>query len=436
MTVTESASRLATRARERFAILDGIRGICAVSILTTHVAFATIVLSKDAGPPRAGFFSIIAIGLEMAIGPFFILSGLLLYRPFARMTIAGTPRPALGQFFARRVARLLPAFWLVTTFCLLALNFSLIQGVWDVLRPFALLHVYDSHYYVGLDVDWTVPAEAQFYLLLPLFAWFMHRIAGKGTDPVRKARRMMIPLGVLVLIQLGWAVYIHWKYTTWGPQFFYPFTVIGLWAIGMALAIWSVVAEVAPEKAPAFHRLAARRPNLYWLAALVVYAIVCAQPFAVPGTADWKNSPAAFVEAATVLLFSFLVMAPLVVPGASSRLMRTVLENRPMLFLGRVSYGIYLWHFVVMYLWFGSGSIFGEIVPVQTLLGKYGFWELEIPVLIGTVAVATLSYYAVEQPITRLTSRMIKARAARNAAPGGIGIPRQAESPSSMATID
>ncbi|MEN3539922.1 acyltransferase [Microbispora sp. ZYX-F-249] len=413
--VAPPTAGVAARDKTRVRTLDGIRGICAMAVVFTHVAFATFVLSSAAGPPREGIWSILAAG-QLSIGPFFIMSGLFLYKPFVRRAFLGTAKPDLGRFFVRRGARLLPAFWLMTAFCLLVLNLDALQGVWDVLRPFLLLHIYDFHYYAGLDVAWTVPAETQFYLALPVLAWFIHRLGRGVDDPARKARRMLVPLGVLVVLQFAWTAYVHSAYEAWPPQYFWPFGITGLFAIGMAMAIWSVLAEVSPGSEPAFWRLAVRRPHLFWLGALVAYAINCAQPFGVPGTADWQTTPAALVRDAMLLSFSFLLMVPLVVPGAASRFMEVTLGNGVMRYLGRISYGIYLWHFPMMYLRFGSGSIFGETVPVQMLLGKFGFWALVIPVALSTIAVASVSYWVLERPVIRLADRWAAARKAKEAA--------------------
>lgn len=427
MVALASGSGSRTRDKKRVPVLDGIRGLCAMAVVVTHVAFSTVVLPSAAGSPPSGFWSIIAAGQVGAIGPFFVMSGMLLYRPFARHAISGTGYPALGRFFLRRAARLLPAFWLVVVFSLLVLNLSSLTGTWDVLRPFLGMHVYDFRWYAGLDVVWTVPTEAQFYLVLPLLAWLMHRLARGVADPVQKARRMLIPLGVLVLVQFAWTGYVHSQFDLWPSQFFYPFGVAGLFAIGMAMGVWSVRAEVAPDRAPGFFKLAVKRPYLFWLGALAAYAINCAQPFSVAGTADWLSPPAALIRSALLLSFSFLIMVPLVVPGATTRLMEGLLGNRPMRYLGRISYGIYLWHFAVMYLVFQSGSVFGETVPVQMLLGKFGFWELVLPVVVGTIAFATVSYYLVERPVIGFAERLVKVKRVPPVSTDTTGSPQQVE---------
>lgn len=397
-----------------------------MAVVVTHVAFSTIVLPSAAGSPPEGFWSILAAGQVGAIGPFFVMSGLFLYRPFVKMTLAGAPKPALGQFFLRRGARLLPGFWLLTAFCLLVLNFTSIDGLWYVLRPFLLMEIYDYQWYAGMDVVWTVPTETQFYIALPILAWIGHLLARGVADPAKKARRMLFPLGVLVVVQLAWTVYVHGNFDMWPPQYFYPFGVAGLFAVGMAMAIWTVLADVAPDKEPRFFGLARRRPNMFWIGALAMWAINCFQPFAVAGTADFIGPEAAVIRSMLLLSFSFLIMVPLVVPKATSRVMTTLLGGRVIRYLGTISYGIYLWHFAVMYLIFRSGSIFGEILPVQMQIGRFGYWELVVPTVLGTVFAASVSYYLVERPIIRLVERRVKKKNAQPSLPASKpGTPRE-----------
>jgi peptidoglycan/LPS O-acetylase OafA/YrhL len=425
MAASVSGPNVEAPAKPRVPVLDGIRGICALAVVVTHVAFMTIVLPSVAGDPPEGFWSIIAAGQVGAIGPFFVMSGLFLYRPFVKMTLAGAPRPALGQFFLRRGARLLPGFWLLAAFCLLVLNFTSIDSAWYVLRPFLLMEIYDFQYYAGMDVVWTVPTEIQFYLALPILAWIGHRFARGATDPAKKARRLLYPLLLLVVVQLGWTAYVHGSFVNWPPQYFYPFGVAGLFAVGMAMAIWTVLREQSPKDEPRFFGFARKHPNLFWLGAIAVYAINCTQPFAIAGTNDWLGPEAAVIRSTLLLSFSFLIMVPLVVPGATSRTMTAILGGRVTRFLGTISYGIYLWHFAVMYLFFRSGSIFGEIIPVQMQIGRFGYWELIVPTVLGTVVAATISYYVLERPVFRFVERRVKQRNARAVATAtDLGAPR------------
>ncbi|MCZ0983656.1 acyltransferase [Streptomyces diastatochromogenes] len=430
MTALGTGPRSGTGVKRRIANLDGVRGLCAMVVVITHVAFSTgVVLGSESGPPQQGIWSILAVGLEVGLGPFFILSGLLLYKPFARHALAGTAKPRLGPFFLRRGLRLMPGYWLLTAFCLLVLNFTSINSVWYVLRPLLLMQDYDFVWYAGMDPTWTIPTEAQFYIILPALALLMHKLARGVEDPARKVRRMMIPLAVLVLGGWAFAGYMHMAHLgPWPPEFWWPFSRIGLFAIGMGLALLSVRAEQSPDNIPALYRAARKRPNLFWLGALASYLIICSAPLGTAGTWDYGGPEFALLQHVGFLVFAFLLMVPLVAPKASSPLMDTALSNAPTRFLGRISYGIYLWHFVVMYLYFRSGSIFGAPpVPAALLIGKVGFWEMLAVVVVGTIAIATLSYYFFERPLLRFGERLITKREAARAASATAGRPLPAQ---------
>lgn len=418
--------------KERIPVFDGIRGLCALAVVLGHVTFTTMVLPSAAGPPKEGFWSILAAGNDMAIGPFFVMSGLFLFRPFVRRALAGTKYPNLGHYFARRAARLIPAMWLLALACLLVLNFSSIDSAWFFLRPFALLQVYDFQYYAGLDVAWTVPTEAQFYMALPILAAISMLFAKFGKTTKAKARWMLAPLALLVPLQLIWVGYVHENYVNWPPQFFYPFGMTGALAIGMAFAVWTVRSEVSPADTPRIFNYAKQHPNHFWIGLLILFVVSCLKPFAKWGVADWLTWEAAVVQSAMFLIFAYLVMMPLIVPGATSRLMKAVLGNPVSVYLGRISYGLYLWHFPVMYIIFESGTPFGtQYQPVQLLLGKFGFWELFIPTLLGTIAVASVSYYLFERPIINFVGRKTATKRAAPPAPptiigGDPGLPKAA----------
>ena len=410
MTAPATTARSGAPGKQRIPVMDGIRGLCALSVVITHVAFCTIVLPSAMGEPRQGIWSILAAGNDLGIGPFFVMSGLFLYRPWVRKAlVAGQPTPHQGKYFLRRAARLIPAVWLVTLISLLALNWSSLSGggLWFFLRPFALLQVYDFQFYAGLDVAWTVPAEAQFYIALPILAVIGHLLSKLATTPRAKARVLTIPLYALVAVQLIWVAYVHSHYGPFPPQFFYPIGMCGVLALGMLFAIWTVLSEVSPQDTPKIMNAARKHPNLMWLAMVGVFVLSCLKLWDKPGTANWVSAPAAINQSILFMAFAFFSMLPLVVPGGVSRLMKAVLGNPVSVYLGRISYGIYLWHFFAMYLVFDNGTLFGTTYgPVGFLLGKFGFWELFIPTILITVTIASISYWVMERPIINVVARI------------------------------
>ncbi|WP_187414132.1 acyltransferase family protein [Nonomuraea sp. PA05] len=398
--------------------LDGLRGYLALGVIIVHVAFAAGVIGFY-DKPADSIWAVLVQGFNVLLPPFFVMSGLLLYRPFARATIVGTPRPAIRSYLIKRMLRILPAYWLVAVAALLLLNAKSVDGVWYVLSPLLLMHNYvpgPELGYAGLEPTWTVPAEVTFYLALPILAWIFDRYARKAATPAGKARRLIVPLAVFVLVGLAWTVYTHLEFM--GPfpyEYFWVIGFTGFLAIGMGLAILAAYAE-ATNTTPRFYQAVARRPLLFWLGALVIYVVNCIRPFGKPGMADYATVPEALAEMVLFLVFALLIIAPVVVPNVRSAVIDGVLTNRPMRFFGRISYGVYLWHFVLQYLWLENGSIFGAApLPMPAVMGKAGFWELLTVVLVGTVIIATISYYLVELPAMRLRERLVASSGRRQA---------------------
>lgn len=400
---------------KRVGRLDGVRALCALGVAAVHTSFAAGVMGAYTAKPGNEVLATLLAGLRpLALGPFFVLSGMLLYRPFARWTLTGSSRPRLGPFMAKRLARLWPAYVLLALVCVFLLNYDAVDGPWYVLRPILMLQVYDYTWIAGMDPAWTVPAEMQYYLALPLLAVLMHWMAGRTADPVKKARRMMIPPAAITVASAVWTWWIHRpEMGVYPEEYWWPFAVGGAFALGMAMAVVHVLAEMKPHDRPALYRVAARRPLLLCGAAVALYAVNCTQPFGRPGYGDYEGVGLAVTQYFLLLAFSFLVVMPLSVPEAKSRVIDAVVANPVVRYLGRISYGIYLWHFAIMYFWFETGSVFGtEPALMQQLRGTISFPELMSAVLVGSVLAASLSHYLVERPVIDAVGRWARRKEA------------------------
>lgn len=414
------------REAKRTPTFDGVRGICAVALLIVHVAWVARLIGNYNQPPSFLPGATLVNGFQVVIGIFFLMSGMFLFRPFARAIIAGTKRPALGEYFLRRALRLLPPYYIMLAAALLLLNFNSITSVWYVLRPIVLMQNYNSVWMAGMDISWTVPTEVQWYLALPLIAWAVAWYARKGATPAIRARRLMIPVPVLLAAGLGWFIYLHQPGMGIFPlQYWYPISMAGAIGVGLMMGIMSALSQVSPDSTPTLFRLGKRWPNLFWLGALAIFAIDCAQIDGRLGYSDWPTMTGGLVYYACFVVFAVFVVTPMIAPGAHSRLINAVLGNMVTVYIGRISYGIFLWHFTIMNLYLRNGSIFGgSAQPTPALRGKAGFWELEAAVLFGTILVATLSYYLLERPVIQLGDRwMIARKAARTAAAPVVGVP-------------
>lgn len=424
---------------DRSRAIFGIRGLAAVALLTVHVAiFAGLLGTRVLDPPQppsnpVGAFFV--SGLPSFIGVFFVLPALFLYLPFAKAVISGKPRPPAGKRLVRRLIRLLPAYYALYLVVLLALNRDAIDGLWYVLRPILLLQVYTPSPFVpqfmnGMEITWSVPSMVQWYLALPLIAWAVHRFAERGETPLARARRLMLPVPILITAGIGWLFFVKaqgWdnRIVFWWPQGFAP--AIG---IGMGLAILVALSQVSPGDTSRLLRTAAARPHLFWIGAVAVYLVNCARPFSVIGMDAIYTVSGLLITYLMVAMFGLLASVPLISGGRQPRLIEQVLTNGLVVHLGRVSYGIYLWHFAVMHFYLQPERILsGDARPIREFYGQVGFWELEAVTLIGAAIIATLSYYLLERPIASWADQRLRDRPPGRRGPGTSLVPRPAAGP-------
>jgi peptidoglycan/LPS O-acetylase OafA/YrhL len=418
----------------RSTAIFGIRGFAALALMTVHVAmFSGLFGTRAFGEPRppSNFVGAFFVsGLPSFIGVFFVLPALFLYLPLAKAIISGKPRPPQRNTIIRRLVRLLPGYWFMCLVTMVLLNLGDIKDVWYVLRPFLLLQVYlpspfTPHFMNGMEITWTVPSMVQWYLFLPMIAWATHRFARRGATPVQRARRLLLPVPILIAIGVGWLFFVKaqgWdnRILFWWPQGFAP--TVG---VGIGLAVLLALAQVSPADTPKLLRVGAARPGLFLAGAGVVYLVNCARPFSVIGMDAIYSVPGLLTTYLLVAAFGLFATLPLISPGARSRFAETVLGNRPVAFLGRISYGIYLWHFAVMHFYLQPGALLStEVRPIREFYGTVGFLELEAVTFAGSVILATLSFYLVEQPIAALVDRRLKRRRPRVPTPAGLtGVP-------------
>lgn len=378
--------------------LDGVRAIAALMVLVFHVA----VEAGDALAP--GVWGAVLSGGEMAVPLFFALSGLLLYRPWARAALDGDPGPSTRRYLWRRGVRILPAYWLVAVVALLLWSRERLQSAAAWLEVMTLTFVYNPQPWwygtgpPGLGQMWSLCVEISFYLLLPLIAAALARLAARGRGDVDRRARLLLA-GLAALSVLSVAALIAQFYPQPRPHLYswLPRT-LGLFAVGMALAVvaeWAWREPGADGPVRRFCRTLAGSPGLCWGVAGAAY-LFGVTPLTGPRFTGVDSFWAAAAELVLTMLFAFFFIAPAAlaprVPGGEPGWLRALMGHPVMLFLGRVSYGVFLWQFVVLYLWRGftgqeafTGAFMLDLVPVAA----------------GTILLATATYRWLELPLMR-----------------------------------
>ncbi|MGD9620272.1 MAG: acyltransferase family protein [Mycolicibacterium sp.] len=320
--------------------LTGIRAVAALMVVLTHAAYTT-------GKYPQGYLGLMYSRMEIGVPIFFVLSGFLLFAPWVKATAAAGPAPSVRRYAWHRVRRIMPAYVVTVIVAYLLYHFRTAGPnpghTWHGLfRNLTLSQIYTDNYlysflHQGLTQMWSLAVEVAFYVALPILAYLLL---------VLLCRRRWQPglllsgLAGLAVVSPAWLILVH---TT-------DFLPDGarLWLPGYLA--WFVGGMV----------LAALQPlgvRAYALACLPV-AVVCYLIVSTPIAGEPTTSPAELREAIFKTVFyaviATLVVAPLALPqgghrgGRGGGLYVRVLGSRPMVFLGEISYEIFLIHLITM----------------------------------------------------------------------------------------
>ena len=258
----------ADRTREGISGFGGLRAIAALTVVSYHVA-------SWSGLTRGGWFAPIWWELKGGVVIFFVISGALLYLPYARALRDGSGLPGWRRYARRRAVRILPAYWVALTALAVGPFHAAVFGP-DAWRYYSLSQIYTSHTRLGgLGVAWSLCTEGTFYLVLPAFAWVAGRMGG-GRRGAGAARVQLAMIGAAGLGSLALRGALTALPGTAAPVATLLVALPGAldwFAIGMALAVLRASLEVGGAGSLAIAALA-RRPGRCLLLAFAVFAAV------------------------------------------------------------------------------------------------------------------------------------------------------------------
>jgi peptidoglycan/LPS O-acetylase OafA/YrhL len=380
------------RAR-RFPLVDSMRGIAALMVLGLHT------LGIFAGATRNdAFVRPYVARLESGVVIFLLISGFLLYRPFVRAHLFGEQTPSTVTYAWRRFLRIVPAYWVALLLAALVVPLHGVLTVSGALTYFGFAQIYRASTIGGaIAPAWTLGLELTFYAMLPVWAALLRRVPTSG--PRSALRVQVVALAGLIAASEAYKAIVFATGAV-GNARISPALVslpgyLDEFALGMALAVASVWFERREE--PGIVRLVARRPAIAWGLALLVFLIV-SRGIGLDGSAAGDDYTAVryFARNGLYGLLALLLLLPAVFGDERRDAVRRFLGSRPLLWLGLVSYGIYLWHWPVLLKlsnW-NLASVSG--VHPYLLWGVTG----------GTLAIVmgAASYYLVERPALSLKS--------------------------------
>jgi peptidoglycan/LPS O-acetylase OafA/YrhL len=385
-----SVAKEGAKPHREFPCFNGLRAIAAVSVLLVHTAFPSGFTTSSR------FWGAYTARLEIGVAVFFLISGFLLYRPFVAAHLGDRPSPAVRPYLRRRFLRIVPAYWVALFFAAFVLHTATwpIGGLRAIIIYFGFLQIYFRSYaFHGITAAWTLCVEMSFYLFLPLYAWAVARWARRRPVQAR-LRCEILPLVGLVVVSVIWRAVVFANPSgqqlggAWLPA------QVDQFAVGMGLAVTSVWwSEHRTEPA-----VLARRwlPATSCLLALGAFWAVSTRA-GLPRIPIWS---ATFGQALTrqslYIAFAFFLLLPAIFGPQHQGLVRGLLRSRPVVGIGLVSYGIYLWH---------EAWIAEVFRWLNQPLFRSSFLALALGAGALSLVTAVVSYVFLEQPFQRLGRR-------------------------------
>jgi peptidoglycan/LPS O-acetylase OafA/YrhL len=347
--------------------VDGLRAVAVLAVVAFHIQFTAF---------PGGY-----IGVDV----FFVISGYLIGSIILEEMDAG--RFSFLGFYERRVRRIfpalavlllllsIPAYMILLPGELVSYGQSVLAATFSLSNFYFLVHTgYFSApaYNTPLLHTWSLAIEEQFYLFLPIFLALLHGL-----------RRRRLALVTLAAALLSFALALHQVRVAREDAFFLP------WTRAWELLLGTLVAQgLLPVPGSALGR------NITALAGLLLILV--------PAAAYSTETPFPGLAALPPCAGAALIIAAGRGSGSAfggSHVGR-LLAWRPLAFIGKISYSLYLWHWPVIVFLITAGL--GTSIH-QSALQK-------ILAVLASLALATLSWRYVETPFRRGPRRPARRR--------------------------
>lgn len=331
-----------------------------------------------------------------------LLSGFLLYLPYARQKTEGTSVPSVRRFYFNRLVRILPSylFAILVTLCCIALPQrqypSAGAAASDVAAHLTFTFLFWPRTYLHTPLNaalWTIGVEMQFYFLFPWLARAMQK------------RPLLTAGGMAVAAWL-----YRWCVATFVPEpGFYinqmP-SFLDVYALGMLgaaaychLRLWLEKGGARPRTAVAVGAMALFAAGAYALAGILRFQ-------SVSGSAGYAALQLCQLRVRLPLAVTLLAM--MLSAAFFPRILQGLLDNRLMRFLSTISMNLYIWHQVLSVQmrasWFADTQLLHSDAGLQM-----GYTVLCVSVSILAAMAVT---FGIEQPAARWARRMLHPRPA------------------------
>ncbi len=403
--------------KNSIAVLDGVRGVAVLMVIIFHINRVTGDNLWD--PKTNPLASSVSTAGGTGVTLFFVLSGFLLFMPFAKALLFKTDWPLLRVYYLRRMLRIIPTYY-VSLFLIILFQYPeyLHRDHFKNLLLF-LTFFMDSTRATFRQINgpyWTLATEWQFYMLLPFIALGIAIIVSRVPIKRRLLATSVCLLGIIIcgLFIRFWGLYFlaNPTRTFLVPRTelnvlnFFLFGITGKYtedfAVGMFISLYYIYSQ-HPSTDKKVVQLWERLSPWLWTWGILILVFSAMWHFKSGYAWSWPFIPTGMMDAFNwlsemLLAIGFGACIAAILYGNS--VLKALFEWPMLRWVGLISFSLYIWHLPLIIL-FQS-----RVLPMFSGLNRlatysmYWYWAIVV-----IFPFAFLSYLIVERPWMRLGDR-------------------------------
>lgn len=402
--------------------LDGVRALACLIVVGYHINLIT--MSMHVWSPKQQPLAVAALLLAGGAGVtlFFVLSGFLLFLPYAKALLLKSAWPSVRRFYMRRALRIIPAYYICLFMLIYLTHREYLQpGHLPQLTLFLTFFMDSSSATFRMlnGPFWSLAVEWQFYLWLPWLALGVRVLAWRCPP---KRRLLAIIAGLLAIVAWGmisqvWSTYLlsfplpaapGWQIVS--MVLFGHGKYLQDFAIGALISLLYIYTRYADSQ-KRVHDVLQRFSLLFWAAGLALLFFMALWNVNI---ASWRVGLmdilyTAGSEAGFSLGFGLCILAVLF--GATA--VKNLFSWTPLRWVGHISYSAYMWHLPLLIFFIRVLRSYARGWHPLLIFASYWLW-----VLLVILPFSAIAFIITERPGMQLSNWLAAREQRKTMQPG------------------